>query len=149
MSTSTTQPTSTPAPTPRPLPQVTHLNRPFFAALADGELRLQRCTACDHLRYPIASVCPICLSASAQWELLSGRATVFSTVVFHQVYNQAFADQAPYNVAIVELDEGPMMMTNVVGCAPEAVRVDDVVQLQVLKLADGTHLPQFTVRSVS
>jgi uncharacterized OB-fold protein len=129
---------------PRPLPQVTDLNAPFFEGLLDDELRLQRCGECDLLRYPIATVCPRCLSKSAAWERVSGRGTVFSTVVFHQVYNQAFADEVPYNVAIVQLAEGPMMMTNVVGVAPTSVSVGDAVRVVFTEVSEGVRIPQFT-----
>jgi uncharacterized OB-fold protein len=129
---------------PRPLPQITTLNAPFFEALLNDELRLQRCSECEFLRYPIASVCPRCLSKSAAWERVSGHGTVFSTVVFHQVYNQAFADEVPYNVAIVQLAEGPMMMTNVVGVAPASVRVGDAVQAVFTEVSNGVRIPQVT-----
>lgn len=133
--------------TPRPQPTIGDLNRPFYQALAAGELRLQRCASCGFLRYPIASICPECLGRESVWELLSGRGVVHSTVVFHQVYNPAFADQVPYNVAIVELEEGPRLMTNVVGVDPASVAVGDPVAVVFTEIGVGTYIPQFVPRS--
>ncbi|TDV57741.1 Zn-ribbon domain-containing OB-fold protein [Actinophytocola oryzae] len=127
----------------RPLPTPTDLSRPFWDGLADGALRLQRCTACGHLRNPIATVCPQCLSSDYEWEALSGRGTVFSTVVFHQVYNKAFATEVPYNVSIVELAEGPHLLSNVVGVPPGEVRVGDAVQVTFTEVAPGVTIHQF------
>jgi uncharacterized OB-fold protein len=129
--------------TERPVPVVDDLNRPFWEGVREGVLRLQRCGACRHLRYPIATVCPVCLSRDADWEQVSGRASVHSTVVFHQVYNPAFAEQGPYNVAIVELEEGPRLMSNVVGIPPSSVRVGDAVRMIATEIADGVSIPQF------
>ena len=68
---------------------------------------------------------------------------VYSTVVFHQVYNAAFADQVPYNVSIVELEEGPRLMTNVVGVDPASVKVGDAVRVVFTEIGEGTYIPQF------
>src|SRR5690606_6778245 len=130
----------------RPLPTITDLNRPFWEGAAQGELRLQRCTVCGHLLYPIGSLCPVCLSRELRWERMSGRGTVHATVVFHQVYHQAFADEVPYNVSIVEVEEGPHLMTNVVGIPPSDVKVGQEVQVMFAEIADGVFLPRFEPR---
>ena len=127
----------------RPLPAVTELNRPFWEGAAAGELRLQRCAACAHLLYPIASLCPVCLGRELRWETLSGRATVHASVVFHQVYNPAFATEVPYNVSIVQLAEGPLMMTNVVGVEPSRVEVGQELRFAPAEIAEGVFLPRF------
>ncbi|WP_291408722.1 OB-fold domain-containing protein [Actinophytocola sp.] len=127
----------------RPLPTPTDLTRPFWAGLAEGALRLQRCVECGHLRNPIATVCPECLSADHAWEQVSGLGTVFSTIVFHQVYNEAFATDVPYNVSIVELDEGPHVLSNVVGKPPGEVRVGDRVRVVLTEVAPGVTIHQF------
>ena len=130
---------------PRPLPQLDDLNRPFWEGLEAGELRLQRCADCRHLRYPIAETCPRCLSGDAAWERVSGRATVHSTIVFHQLYHRAFADEIPYNVSLVELDEGPRMISNVVGVAPDAVAVGDRLEVVFERLPEGVTINRFRV----
>jgi uncharacterized OB-fold protein len=124
------------------LPAVDELSRPFWDGCADGELRLQRCDRCGELRYPIATICPVCLSTDATWERVSGRGRVFSFAVFHQVYNPAWADRVPYVVAIVQLDEGPRLISNVVQAPPEDVRVDAPVDV-VFETEDGVAIPRF------
>lgn len=131
----------------RPQPVIGELNKPFYDALAIGELQLQRCDQCGRLRYPIASICPNCLSADATWEAMSGNGTVYSSIVFHQVYNQAFADQVPYNVAIIELAEGPRLISNVIGIPASDVKVGDAVTFVSTAIGDGAYLPQFVPAS--
>lgn len=131
-------------PSTRPLPAPTDLTRPFWDGLAGGELRLQRCAGCGHLRNPIATVCPRCLSADYAWVALSGHGTVFSTIVFHQVYHEAFAAEVPYNVSVVELDEGPHLLSNVVGKPPGEVRVGDRVRVVFPEVAPGVTIHRFT-----
>ena len=75
---------------------------------------MQRCRACGRLRYPAAIVCPECLSGEAEWQAVSGRGKVFSFVVFHRAYHPAWEGRVPYNVALIELDEGPILLSNVI-----------------------------------
>lgn len=127
----------------KPLPDITDENREFWAALKRNELRLQQCSNCSHLRYPINPYCPQCLSTDHSWEALSGRGSVFSYIVFHQVYNSAFAGEAPYNVALIQLDEGPRMFSNVVGVPNDAVEVGDRVEILFDPVTDEVTLPRF------
>jgi uncharacterized OB-fold protein len=78
---------------------------PFFAAAARGELRIQACAACGRLRHPPRPVCPWCRSFDAEWRLMSGRGIVWSYVVPHPPLLPAYAEVAPYNVVVVELEE--------------------------------------------
>src|SRR4029434_2452257 len=72
--------------------------------------------------YPRA-VCTVCLSSEVEWERASGRGTVYSFTVTHQNQAPGFRDELPYVLAIVELDAGPRVMTNVVECSPDTVRI--------------------------
>jgi uncharacterized OB-fold protein len=113
------------------LPTITDLNRPFWDGAAAGELRLQRCITCGHLRYPISSVCPACLSPDAEWVALSGSGTVLSYVRFHRSYHPAWEHRVPYVVALVQLDEGPRLFSNIAGddsAVEVEVEVDDRVE---------------------
>ncbi len=105
------------------LPTIDDENRPFWEACRNGELRLQKCQDCGHIRYPIQYVCPSCLSERTEWTRLSGKGEVLSRLVFHQVYNKGWAGDVPYNVVLVQLDEGPRMFSNVVGVPNEEVTV--------------------------
>jgi uncharacterized OB-fold protein len=97
------------------------MNGPFWDACKAGELRLQRCADCGHLRYPVSPVCPQCLSGEAAWERVSGEGEVYSFAVFRHQYKPDWP--VPYTVALIRLAEGPTMISNVVGVEPEAVRV--------------------------
>lgn len=125
------------------LPTITDLNRPFWDGCADGELRLQECGSCGLVRYPVAETCPRCLSADASWRPLSGRGEVLSTIGFHRAYNPAWADRVPYNVALVQLDEGPRMFSNVLPLdrldVPAGTRVHAVFE----PLTDEVTIPRF------
>lgn len=126
-----------------PMPELTDLNRPFWESLADDVLVLQRCDACGHFRYPISELCPECLSPDATWTPMSGRGTVFSTIVFHEVYHPAFADKVPYNVSLVRLDEGPILVSNVVGPEPADVAVGDQVEIVFDRVTPDVTIPRF------
>ena len=99
----------------KPLPTVTELNRPFWTGTREGLLRVQRCATCSHLRHPPAPMCDACLGEETEWVLLSGQGTVWSVCEFHRPYLRGFAAELPYNVALVTLDEGPRVYTNIVG----------------------------------
>jgi uncharacterized OB-fold protein len=154
-------PPSTPAPEPlprkegsmieytKPLPNITDRNRPFWDAARQGELRMQRCLACGHVRYPIGPVCTVCLSEDSEWARLSGRGTVFATLVYHQVYNPAYADDVPYNVSMIQLDEGPRLFSNVVGVPPDQVKVGDAVEVVFDAVTDEVSIPRFRPRAGS
>ncbi len=140
-----TKSTENPAAPQRPLPTIDHDNRPFWEGARASELRMQKCCGCDHIRYPITDLCPQCLSGEFEWQRLSGRGKVFSTIVFHQVYHAAFADEVPYNVSLIQLDEGPRMFSNVVGIPPSDVKVGDVVEAVFDPVGEDITLPRFRI----
>lgn len=130
-----------------PAPRVTELNRRFWQAARDHRLEIQRCDHCRHLRYPIAAVCPVCLGSETTWVALSGRGTVFARVTYHHAFDPALAEHLPYVVAIVQLDEGPRMISNLVGPAAEHAQVGDAVEV-VFEAVDGDlAVPRFTTRA--
>ncbi len=99
---------------PFPAPEITAVSAPYWSALAEGHLQFQRCAKCKHAWLPPRGECPSCLADIWSWERASGRGTVVSWVVYHIAYHEAFADKLPYNVAVVELAEGPRLITNIV-----------------------------------
>ena len=108
----------------KPLPVPSPVSRPFWDGLGDSEVRIQRCSSCgEYVFYPRPH-CTACLSDSLEWVVLGGGGKVYSFTIVRRAMNPAFAEDVPYVYAIVELDEGPRLMTNIVGCAPEDVRVD-------------------------
>jgi uncharacterized OB-fold protein len=84
------------------------------------------------------------LSDKATWKTLSGRGEVYSTIVFYQIYHPAFRHDVPYNVSLIQLEEGPRMFSNVVGIPPDDVRVGDKVKAVFDKIDDLVTLPRFT-----
>ena len=127
----------------KPLPSFDDANRPFWSAAREGRLVLQHCGDCGKPRYPINHVCPHCLCEKFEWKAVSGRGTVHSSIVFHQVYNQAFAQDVPYNVSLIQLAEGPRMISNVVGVPPSDVKVGEHVQVVFDPVTPEVSIPRF------
>ena len=114
----------------KPLPRIDEESRGYWEALARHELFFQRCRQCGTKRFPPRAVCPVCLSSSTEWVRASGRATVYSYTVTYQNQAPGFRESLPYVLAVVELEEGPRMMTNVVGCVPGDVHVGMAVEVE-------------------
>ena len=92
--------------------------KPFWANLREHKLTAQRCSSCNKIfGFPPQSHCPHCLSSEYQWVPLSGKGTVYSHIAYHRAWHPAYQDKIPYNVSLVDLDEGGRLVTNVVGCA--------------------------------
>ena len=126
-----------------PEPDLSELGRPFWDALKQGQLTFQRCTGCGHAWLPARSECPQCLRASWTREPAKGDATLVSWVVYRHAYHPAFAQRLPYAVAVVQLAEGPRMITNIVGADPQQLRIDQQLRLRIE--ADGElAVPRFT-----
>jgi len=124
------------------LPTLSELNRPFWDGCAQGELRLQQCDRCRHVRYPISDICPRCLSPEHQWQKLSGRGAILSWIVFQRPYNEAWEQHVPYNVVLVELEEGPRLFSNVVPLDRTDLRVGMPVRV-IFEQLDGVAVPRF------
>jgi uncharacterized OB-fold protein len=108
----------------KPLPGPSPVSEPFWEALRVGELRIQRCEDCGkHVFYP-RTVCKHCLSDKLSWVTASGRGTLYSYTVVRRAMNPAFQADVPYVYAVVELEEGPRVTTNVVNCTLDLLRVD-------------------------
>jgi uncharacterized protein len=126
----------------RYVPQTTPETQPFWEGTLAGELRLQRCDQCAHVYFPPRPFCPACAARKVSWFKASGKAKLFSYVIHHR---PAPGFTAPYSIAVVELAEGPRMMTNIVGCpqTPEALQLDMPVEVTFEKLSDKIALPLF------
>jgi len=130
-----------------PLPQPTPLSAPHWEGCRRGELRAQRCRACGTWVFIPQPACRACLSEDLEWAVSSGRGTVYSFSVVHRPPQPAF--EAPYVVAIVELDEGWSMLTNLVDCAPDAVAIDMPVEVVFRPMSEEITLPCFRPRAVA
>lgn len=126
----------------RVLPQLDADTRPFWTHGEHGELVMPRCGDCGYVVHPPGPVCPRCLSRSLAYTPLSGRGRVHSFTLNHRVWNPTMP--TPYVVVLVELDEQPglRLMSNVVGCDPEAVRIGMRVRV-VFEAHDDVWVPLF------
>jgi uncharacterized OB-fold protein len=125
------------------LPALDNWNRPFWEATREKRLVAQECGDCGHVFFPPGPVCPHCLSANLAWRRLSGRGTVESWVVFHQLYYKGFADDVPYNVAMIRLDEGARLFSNIVGTANADIYVDMKVEVTFEPATEELSIPKF------
>jgi uncharacterized protein len=126
------------------LPEVTEINGPYWEGCRAGELRLQVCGACGTHRFPDSFVCPSCLSDRYTWQKASGRGTLWSWIVMHQRYFPAFADELPYNVAFVRLEEGPHLIASLVE-VPDGPWIDQAVEAVFVPVPGGRVIPRFRV----
>ena len=123
------------------MPQASPETQPFWDGCAAGQLRLQRCQSCDVFYFPPRPFCPTCLSEDVVWEPVSGRARLHTYLINHRA---APGFEAPYAIAVVELEEGPRMMTNIIGIenTPDNLVLD--MELQVtFEARDEMMLPVF------
>lgn len=126
-----------------PGPERDALNTPYWDSLAKGVLSFQRCNACHYAWLPARSECPNCLTGDWRWVPAAGGAKLISWVVYHMAYHPAFANRLPYTVAVVELDEGPRLISNLVKpVSPEALMIDQRLRL-VIEDEGGTAVPRF------
>ena len=125
------------------VPNVTEENAPYWRSARAHALELPFCMACERAFYPVQHRCPRCLGDRVEWRPVSGRAAVYSWVVVHQVYDPSFADRVPYVAAVVELEEGPRLVTNIVNCAPQAMKRAMAVRAVYKDLDDEVALVYF------
>jgi uncharacterized OB-fold protein len=127
-----------------PLPVPTPESRPFWEAARRHELVLPRCRACARLHYYPRAACPFCLSGDLEWQRVSGRGSLHTFTVVHRGA-RGFPLGPPYVLAVVELAEGPRLMTNLVGVEPDPARIRMGMPVEVT-FADVTpevSLPRF------
>jgi uncharacterized OB-fold protein len=118
---------------------------PFWEGCSRNELLLQQCSACGTFRHPPSAVCPNCLSTQHAWVRASGRATLYTFAVVRQALAKAWEDKVPYTVAVVELEEGPRFLTELVDVAPDDVAIGMPVEVKFIE-RDGVTLPLFRPR---
>ena len=117
--------------------------RGYWEGAGRGELVLQRCTACDVVQHRPRAVCATCLGDTIEHFVASGRGTVHTFTITHQNQMPAFVKSVPYVFAYVDLEEGPRLLTNVVGCAPEDVSIGMAVKVDFVPTDEGLGVPRF------
>lgn len=127
----------------KPLPPIHPWTKPFWDGTREGKLLIEQCQECHHhIFYPRLS-CPFCLSDRLGWIESTGRGTIYTFSVVQNNAPSAFLDDMPFVIAIVRLEEGVQMMTNIVGCDPAEVRCDMPVTVTFEPLDDEITLPKF------
>ncbi|HPJ07961.1 MAG TPA: OB-fold domain-containing protein [Deltaproteobacteria bacterium] len=127
----------------KPLPKINPDNRPFWEGCRGHELRFQKCSDCGHVRWPPSPLCPCCHSTGITWLVSRGMGRVYTFAVYHTAYHPGFAADLPYTVAVVALDEGPHLLTTIVGCKPDEVRCDMPVEVLWEDVDETISLPRF------
>ena len=129
---------------PKPLPVLDPETRPFWEACRRGRLMLQRCSDCGHIRFPPTRFCARCRSVNCEWIDSKGEGRVFSWIVVrHPVPKDVYAMDVPYVVALVTLEEGVRMPTNIVGIDPDAVTAYMPLKVQFRDVTPEITLPVF------
>lgn len=127
----------------KPLPMPDGDTAVFWKGLSQGQLLLQHCLDCGHVQYYQQGMCRQCASERLEHRPASGRGKVHSYSVVHRAPGPAFKNDTPYAVLLVELEEGPRMISSLVGADPEQASFDMPVQLVCEKITDEISLPRF------
>lgn len=129
----------------KPLPVVDEDSQAFWEATLRGDLLLKHCSACRHYHFFPRAICPHCHSDAVNWARSTGRGAIYSFTVARRPAGPAFKDDVPYVVALVQLDEGPRIMTRIIA-SPEAVRIGMPVEVTFQAASDEISLPYFKVQ---
>lgn len=125
------------------LPTPDESTEPYWAATRDGKLLIKRCAECGRPHFYPRPFCPSCWSENVDWEEASGRGTLYTWSVVHVNDLPPFPERVPYVAAIVDLDEGPRVMTNIVGCDVDRLQVAMAVEVTFEPETDDVTLARF------
>jgi len=131
----------------RTQPTRSAFSEPWFQACSEGRLLIQRCNDCGHYQFYPRIVCRDCGAREPAWVEASGRGLLASFTVVRRPVTEAY--QAPYVVALVDLEEGPRMMSNIVSALPEDLEIGMAVSLRFESWSDDVALPVFTLANSS
>jgi uncharacterized protein len=115
----------------------------YWTSIADGATRIQKCKACATLRYPPGACCPECLGIEADWVVITGRGTVLSWTTLHRQYLPAYP--APSTVVVVQLEEGPIMISNIDEADRKRLKIGAPTQMTYFDHPDGYRLSRFVI----
>ncbi len=124
------------------LPEITSLDKPYWEAAKKHELTAYRCLNCGTF-YSRVIHCVACSNPKMEWVKVSGKGEVFTFGIFHQLYHPGWKDDIPYNVAWIKLDEGPLLMSNIVECKNEDIHIGMPVMVVFDDITEEVTLPKF------
>jgi uncharacterized OB-fold protein len=125
------------------LPPVNGESAPYWEGCRQGELRLQQCASCSYIQFYPRLLCSRCSGRRLNWIAASGDGRVKSFTIVRRAVSEAYAPDVPYVVALIELAEGPTMMSNVVGCDPETVEMNMPVRVTFDFWTEDISMPLF------
>ena len=134
----------------KPVPVPDESSAPFFAGALDGRLMLLRCGTCAafmsptaYLGVPLRPRCVCCFSDQLEWAPSSGKATLYSFAIMHLLYDEAFAAELPYNLAVVETEEGVRLTSQVVECPNDELQIGMPLEVTFERLSEQVAIPKF------
>lgn len=127
----------------KPLPPVNPETATFWQACNEGRLLVQRCTSCGYHQFYPRLVCTHCSSEALEWVEASGRGTVETFTVIRRAVSAEFEGDVPYVVALIKLEEGVRLMSNLVNCEPDAARIGLTVMVTFEQRSTEIAIPQF------
>jgi uncharacterized protein len=132
----------------KPIPQMEPEAKPFWDYLRQHQMRIQRCRQCGRWFFPPSTHCPGCLADDVDWEPVKGTGTVWAWVTMHRPYLPAYKNEVPYNLSIIELDEGAKVWANVIQCEPQDVHIGMRVRVRYDDVTDDFTLARFVPSEV-
>ena len=127
----------------KPLPSIVGETKAYWDSCRRGQLIIQKCAACDEYQFYPRGICANCWSEEIKWITASGKGTVWTYTVTYQNRTPGFAEDVPYVLALVELEEGVRMFTNIVECNPREVSIGMPVEVTFVKATDQITIPYF------
>ena len=127
----------------KPLPHPNADNKFFWDGCKEHKLLFQKCRNCDLVRWPPSIICPNCYSNDIEVIEATGKGKIYTYAVYHQAYHPGFEGEVPYITAVIELEEGPHYLSNIVGCEPDKVCCDMPVEVVWEDITPEYSLPKF------
>ena len=127
----------------KPIPIPDEASKPFFDGAKQHRLMIQQCSSCGTVMWPVKSRCDNCLNANVTWVQASGKGTLYSFALMHQIYHPGFASEIPYNIAEVDLEEGLRILSIVVGCSNNELHIGMSLEVTFEDVTDEVTLPKF------
>lgn len=127
----------------KPIPRPDEASQPFFDGAKQHKLMVQRCSSCGTLMWPVKPWCFHCMSMELEWTQVSGKGTLYSFTLMHQVYHPAFASEVPYNIAEIDLEEGLRILSNIVDCPNSDLKIGMPLIVTFEDVSDDVTIPKF------
>ncbi len=127
----------------KPLPTISGETKPYWDSARRGQLMIQKCDSCAEYQFYPRGICANCWSNDIKWHQASGKGTVWTFTVTYQNRTPGFAEDVPYVLALVELEEGVRMFTNIVECEPRHVKIGMAVEVTFVQANDQISIPYF------